>query len=135
MTGATDAPRDGVRVSSPTEEVNPRTVDIDVVSTLDLVRLINAEDQRVPELVARSLPTLAELVDVAARRVAAGGRVHYFGAGTSGRLGVLDAAELLPTFSLPPGVVIAHQAGGSAAFVRAVEDAEDDEGGADTGDV
>jgi N-acetylmuramic acid 6-phosphate etherase len=125
----------GIRVSSPTEEVNTRTTEIDLVSTLELVRLLNNEDRRVPDAVAAVLPTLAELVDVAASRVAGGGRVHYFGAGTSGRLGVLDAAELLPTFGVTDRVVIAHQAGGPAAFLHAVEDAEDDERGSDASDV
>jgi N-acetylmuramic acid 6-phosphate etherase len=125
----------GVRVSSPTEAVNPRTIDIDVVPTLDVVRLINDEDRIVPDTVARALPTIAALVDEAVRRVEAGGRVHYFGAGTSGRLGVLDAAELLPTFGLADDVLVAHQAGGPAAFLNAVEDAEDDDGGADTDGV
>lgn len=127
--------RAGVRVSSPTESVNARTVDIDVVPTLDLVRMINDEDRIVADAVAAVLPTLARLVDDAAARVEAGGRVHYFGAGTSGRLGVLDAAELLPTFGWSDDVVVAHQAGGAAAFLNAVEDAEDDDGGADTADV
>jgi N-acetylmuramic acid 6-phosphate etherase len=116
-----------VRVVSPTEQVNPRTVGIDEVSTLALVRLINDEDARVPGAVAATLPVLAELVDAAYERVRTGGRVHYFGAGTSGRLGVLDAAELLPTFGVVDDLVIAHQAGGSDAVVRAVEGAEDDE--------
>ena len=127
--------RAGVRVSSPTEEVNPATTDIDVVPTLELVRMLNHEDRRVPDAVAAVLPVLAELVDAAAARVAAGGRVHYFGAGTSGRLGVLDAAELLPTFGVGDDVVVAHQAGGAAAFLQAVEDAEDDDGGADAAGV
>lgn len=125
----------GIRVSSPTEEVNTRTTEIDLVPTLELVQLLNNEDRRVPTAVAAILPTLAELVDVAASRVAAGGRVHYFGAGTSGRLGVLDAAELLPTFGITDRVVVAHQAGGPAAFLHAVEDAEDDERGSDATDV
>ena len=125
----------GVRVSSPTEAVNPRTVDLDIVSTTELVRLINDEDRIVATAVANVLPTLASLVDDAAARVAAGGRVHYFGAGTSGRLGVLDAAELVPTFGLSDDVIVAHQAGGPAAFLNAVEDAEDDEGGFDAADV
>jgi N-acetylmuramic acid 6-phosphate etherase len=127
--------RAGVRVSSPTESVNVRTVDIDIVPTLELVRMINNEDRLVADAVAAVLPTLARLVDDAAARVAAGGRVHYFGAGTSGRLGVLDAAELLPTFGWSDDVVAAHQAGGPAAFLNAVEDAEDDDGGADTADI
>jgi N-acetylmuramic acid 6-phosphate etherase len=125
----------GIRVSSPTEEVNAATTEIDLVSSLELVRLLNNEDRQVPAAVAAILPTLADLVDVAASRVASGGRVHYFGAGTSGRLGVLDAAELLPTFGITDRVVIAHQAGGPAAFLHAVEDAEDDERGSDAADV
>lgn len=127
--------RTRVRVSSPTEQVNPATTDIDVVPTLELVELLNEQDALVPGAVAQVLPTLAGLVDAAAIRVSAGGRVHYFGAGTSGRLGVLDAAELLPTFGVPAGVVVAHQAGGPAAFLQAVEDAEDDEDGHDTAAV
>jgi len=127
--------RTRVRVSSPTEQVNPATTDIDVVPTLELVELLNEQDALVPGAVAQVLPTLAGLVDAAAIRVSAGGRVHYFGAGTSGRLGVLDAAEWLPTFGVPAGVVVAHQAGGPAAFLQAVEDAEDDEDGHDTAAV
>ena len=74
-----------VRVSSPTEHVNPRTENIDEIGTLEILRLINAEDALVPAAVAVLLPTLAELVDQAVVRIGAGGRVHYFGAGTSGR--------------------------------------------------
>ena len=128
--------RSRVRVTSPTELVNPRTTGIDDVPSLELVRMLNNEDRLVPEAVAAVLPNLARLVDEAVKRVSAGGRVHYFGAGTSGRLGVLDAAELLPTFGvMPDGVVVAHQAGGNAAFLQATEDAEDDEGGADANGV
>lgn len=121
---------DQVRVSSPTEDINPRTQNLDRVSTLEALTLINAEDALVPGAVVVLLPILAELVDRASERVRAGGRVHYFGAGTSGRLGVLDAAELLPTFGIEDDIVIAHQAGGSRALVRAVENAEDDESSA-----
>jgi N-acetylmuramic acid 6-phosphate etherase len=125
-----------VRVTSPTEEANPRTAHLDEVSTAELLRLLGDEDALVPAAVAAVRPQLAELVDEAVRRVRAGGRVHYFGAGTSGRLAVLDAAELPPTFGVDPGaVVVAHQAGGPAAFAAAVEDAEDDEGGRDAADV
>jgi N-acetylmuramic acid 6-phosphate etherase len=124
--------RPAIRVDSPTEEVNTRTIALDTVPTIDLVRLINDEDQTVPGAVAALLPELAALVDVAAARVSAGGRVHYFGAGTSGRFGVLDAAELLPTFGVADDVVVAHQAGGPVAFRTAVEDAEDAVTGADT---
>ncbi|MEV0398813.1 N-acetylmuramic acid 6-phosphate etherase [Actinoallomurus sp. NPDC050550] len=125
----------GIRVASPTEQVNTRTAELDAVSTLELVCLLHEEDRTVPDAVAVVLPRLAALVDDAAMRVTDGGRVHYFGAGTSGRLGVLDAAELLPTFGLPDDVVIAHQAGGAKALVRAVEDAEDEDHGADAADV
>lgn len=117
----------GIPVDSPTEERNPRTTELDSVTTLELVRLINDEDQQVPTVVAAALPRIADLVDAAAQRVAAGGRVHYVGAGTSGRLGVVDAAELLPTFNLEPGVVVAHLAGGPDAIVHAQENVEDDE--------
>lgn len=116
-----------IRVESPTEQINPRTADVDIVPTLELVTMLHAEDARVPAAVAETLPVLARVVDEATDRVRAGGRVHYFGAGTSGRLAVLDAAELLPTFSLDDGSVVAHQAGGESAFTRSVEEAEDDE--------
>ena len=121
---------DHVIVSSPTEDINPATDGIDLVDSLAVLRLINAEDALVPGAVAALLPVLALLVDEAVERVRAGGRVHYFGAGTSGRLGVLDAAELLPTFGIDDDVVLAHQAGGPRAFVSAVENAEDDEASA-----
>ncbi|WP_324650265.1 N-acetylmuramic acid 6-phosphate etherase [Georgenia sp. H159] len=125
MTRAESA-RWGVAVDSPTEERNPRTVDLDVVDTLELLGLINAEDQLVPGAVAATLPALARLVDGAAERVRAGGAVHYVGAGTSGRIAVVDAAELLPTFRLEEGVVTAHLAGGPPAIIRAAENVEDD---------
>jgi N-acetylmuramic acid 6-phosphate etherase len=125
----------GIRVDSPTETVNPRTVDLDTVPTIELVRLINDEDLLVPKSVSALLPELAALVDAAAERVAAGGRVHYYGAGTSGRLAVLDAAELLPTFSVANDVVVAHQAGGPGAFLTAVEGAEDTGDAADIVDL
>lgn len=111
--------------SLPTEGRNPRTQGIDEASTLGLLRMLNAEDAEVPPAVAAVLPELARAVDLAVERVRAGGRVHYFGAGTSGRLGVLDAAELVPTFNTPPDLVVAHHAGGAPALLRAVEDVED----------
>jgi N-acetylmuramic acid 6-phosphate etherase len=125
-----------IRVVSPTETVNPRTGAIDEASTVELLRLLNAEDARVPAAVEAVLPQLAALVDEAVRRVSAGGRVHYFGAGTSGRLAVLDAAELPPTFGVDPDtVVVAHIAGGPSAFAAALEDAEDDDDGRDAAGV
>ena len=99
---------------------------IDRVSTEDALRMLNAEDRLVAPAVTAVVPDLARLVDEAAIRIRAGGRVHYFGAGTSGRLAVLDAAELLPTFGLGD-VVVAHHAGGTAALVEAIEDVEDSE--------
>ncbi|MGH3319521.1 MAG: N-acetylmuramic acid 6-phosphate etherase [Streptosporangiaceae bacterium] len=115
------------RVNSPTERRNPRTLDIDMLPTIEVLRLINAEDAVVPTAVADALPDLAKAVDVAVAALAAGHRVHYFGAGTSGRLGTMDAAELPPTYAIEPGRVVAHHAGGPEALDRALEDVEDDE--------
>jgi N-acetylmuramic acid 6-phosphate etherase len=114
-------------VSSRTEERNWRTVDIDLVSTEQMLRLLNAEDATVAGAVAAAIPALAAVVDRVVERLRAGGQVHYFGAGTSGRIGVLDAAEVIPTFGLKPGVFVAHHAGGDFALGTAVEGAEDDE--------
>jgi N-acetylmuramic acid 6-phosphate etherase len=114
-------------VSSRTEERNWRTVDIDVVPTEEVLRLLNAEDAMVAGAVASVLPELATVVDLVVERLRAGGQVHYFGAGTSGRIGVMDSAEVIPTFGLEPGVFVAHQAGGAYALSTAVEGAEDDE--------
>lgn len=114
-------------MTSPTEARNPKTARIDQLSTIDMLRLINAEDQTVADAVAEVLPDLAKAVDLAAAALANGRRLHYFGAGTSGRLAVLDAAELRPTFGLEPGRVVAHVAGGPGALVNPVEGAEDDE--------
>jgi N-acetylmuramic acid 6-phosphate etherase len=114
-------------VASRTEERNWRTVDIDLVSTEEVLRLLNAEEATVAGAVASVLPALATVVDQVVERIRAGGQVHYFGAGASGRLGAADAAEVVPTFGLEPGVFVAHQAGGEHALGTAVEDAEDDE--------
>lgn len=122
-----DADLELIRVTAPTEERNPRTHDIDVVPTLEMLTLLNAEDALVPPAVAKALPQLAELVDRAVDRVRAGGRVHYFGAGTSGRVAVMDAAELLPTYGLGEETVLAHHAGGDTALSRPVESIEDSE--------
>jgi N-acetylmuramic acid 6-phosphate etherase len=113
-------------VSSRTEERNWRTADIDVVPAEGILRMLNAEDAVVAGAVASVLPTLATVVDRVVERLRAGGRVHYFGAGTSGRIGVLDAAEVVPTFGLEPGIFVAHQAGGPQALGSAVEGVEDD---------
>ncbi|MGH3762515.1 N-acetylmuramic acid 6-phosphate etherase [Actinophytocola sp.] len=122
-------PRQAVHVDSPTERRNPRTTDLDQLSTLDLLRSINAEDRLVPDAVAAALPALATAVDLAAEALRTGHRVHYVGAGTSGRMASLDAAELAPTYNAPPDWFVVHHAGGSSALHSAVEDAEDDEEG------
>lgn len=108
-----------------TERRNPRSTDLDSMSSLQVLRLMNSEDAVAVAAVGAALEPLADLVDRAVALVRAGGTVHYVGAGTSGRLGVLDAAELRPTFSLPEGVVTAHLAGGDRALVHAVEGGED----------
>lgn len=108
-----------------TESRHPESLQLHLMSTVDVLRLLSSEDRIAVEAAAAVLPQLAELVDAAAARLTQGGRVHYFGAGTSGRLGVLDAAELVPTFGTDPALVQAHIAGGEAAITRAVEDSED----------
>lgn len=109
----------------PTEGRNPRTLDVDTLPTLEVLRLINTEDATVPMVVASVLNEVARLVDISVESLRAGGRVHYFGAGTSGRLAVIDAAELPPTFGIW-GRVVAHHAGGPGALSQAVSDVEDD---------
>lgn len=109
-----------------TEAANPRSTSLDTMSTLGLLRAMNDEDQSVPLAVQRVLPEIGAAVEliVAARR--RGGRLIYLGAGTSGRVGLLDAVECPPTFGTDPGEVIGVIAGGAGAFVQAVEGAEDD---------
>src|SRR5262249_17826157 len=102
----------------PTEQRNPRTTDIDRLETREILPLINAEDATVPAAVAAALPRLAEAVDLAVAALGAGRRMHYFGAGTSGRLAVIDAAELPPTFGLAADRVVAHLAGGAHALTN-----------------
>jgi N-acetylmuramic acid 6-phosphate etherase len=106
---------------------NARTTEIDTVGTRELLGLLNAEDALVAGAVAAILPALAEVVDLAVLRVRGGGHVHYFGAGSSGRIGVLDAAEVVPTFGVDEGLFVAHHAGGENAVAHAVEGAEDRE--------
>lgn len=109
-----------------TEQRNPRTEALDRLSILELLQVMNDEDRRVPEAVGRVLPQIAQAVEGIAERLRRGGRLLYFGAGTSGRLGILDAAECLPTFNTPPEQVRGFIAGGAPALTRPVEGAEDD---------
>jgi N-acetylmuramic acid 6-phosphate etherase len=112
-------------VIAPTEERNPDTVDIDLAGTLDMLRMISAEDAKVPAAVHAVLPALAIAVDLATEALRGGHRIHYFGAGTSGRIAVMDAAELIPTYNIEPSTIVAHQAGGAEAVQRSVENVED----------
>lgn len=108
-----------------TEQRNPNTMNIDTLSTLDMVKLINQEDHRVADAVGLVTDKIAQAVDVIADRLAKGGRLIYCGAGTSGRLGILDAVECPPTYSTDPEMVQALMAGGYGAIFKAVEGAED----------
>lgn len=110
-----------------TEKANPATGEIDRMSPLEIVQVINAEDERVALAVRRVLPQIASAIEEIAARLRSGGRLIYAGAGTSGRLGALDASECPPTFNLAPDVVVACLAGGPTAFSRAHEDLEDSE--------
>lgn len=109
-----------------TEESNPFTNRIDIVSTSEMVRIINQEDARVATAVAVELDNIASAIDAIAARIQRGGRLIYIGAGTSGRLGMLDASECPPTFNASPEMVIALIAGGRSALTDAIEGAEDD---------
>ena len=115
--------------STLTEERNPLTRDIDTLPTLDMLTLINNEDQKVALAVREELPKIAIAVDAITARMQRGGRLIYIGAGTSGRLGVLDASECPPTFGTPPELVVGLIAGGPAALTEAIEGAEDDRDG------
>lgn len=109
-----------------TEYRNENTKDIDIISTLEMVKKINEEDKIVALAVEEELENIAKAVDLIAKHFLSGGKLFYFGAGTSGRLGVLDASECPPTFSVEPDMVQGIIAGGEAAFKTAVEGAEDD---------
>ncbi len=116
-----------------TEQDNPRTSGIDAASTLDAVRMINAEDGLVAGAVEKVLPEIAAAVDQIVERMRKGGRLFYIGTGTSGRLGVLDASEIPPTYGVPYELVQGIIAGGYAALYQATEASEDshEAGGAD----
>jgi N-acetylmuramic acid 6-phosphate etherase len=108
-----------------TEAFRAELADIDQLPTLDIARIMNGEDATVPTAVAAQLPSIAAAIDAIALRMARGGRLVYAGAGTAGRLGVLDASECPPTFATAPGEVIGLLAGGPQAMTEAVEGAED----------
>ncbi|MCR4338878.1 MAG: N-acetylmuramic acid 6-phosphate etherase [Gemmatimonadaceae bacterium] len=108
-----------------TERRNPRTAEIDLAGPLEIVDLINAEDRSVPDAVAGQREAIARAIEIAEQSFRAGGRLIYVGAGTSGRLGVLDASEIPPTFGAPPELVQGIIAGGPPALTRSQEGAED----------
>lgn len=108
-----------------TETRNPHTMELDTMSSLEIITEMNREDAVVPQAIAAELPQIAQAVDWVVAAFAAGGRLFYMGAGTSGRLGVLDASECPPTFGVPAEMVVGLIAGGDAAFLKAVEGAED----------
>ena len=127
MTGEPDAAmqHDQLLGMLATEQTNPATTNIDRSSPLDIVRLMNDEDAKVTVAVRQELPHIARAIEGIAARLRQGGRLIYMGAGTSGRLGVLDASECPPTFSVSPQLVIGKLAGGEGAFAQASEEAED----------
>jgi N-acetylmuramic acid 6-phosphate etherase len=109
-----------------TEGENPRTRGLDLMDVETLVALLASEQREAVEAVERATPAIAAAVRAIAERLRNGGTLHYFGAGTSGRIANLDASECPPTFGVPEGLVVAHIAGSPEALVRAVEGAEDD---------
>ncbi|TVX92536.1 N-acetylmuramic acid 6-phosphate etherase [Paenibacillus agilis] len=108
-----------------TEQQNENTRDIDLKSTIEILTLINQEDRKVPDVIAAIIPIIAESADAIVASFQAGGRLFYFGAGTSGRLGILDASECPPTYGTDPEMVQGIIAGGNEAVYRAIEGAED----------
>jgi N-acetylmuramic acid 6-phosphate etherase len=109
-----------------TEQVNPASEGIDALPTERILEIINGEDQKVALAVAKEIPAITKAVDAVVEAIRGGGRLFYIGAGTSGRLGVLDASECPPTFSADPGLVQGIMAGGEEALSRSTETSEDD---------
>lgn len=109
-----------------TEKSNPKTKNIDLMKTSEIVATINNEDKKAAKAVEKALPEIAKAVDIISQSFLNGGRLAYFGAGTSGRLGVLDASECWPTFSAPDGMITGFIAGGDYALKHSIEGAEDD---------
>jgi N-acetylmuramic acid 6-phosphate etherase len=108
-----------------TEQRNSRSQNIDALSTLDILKTINDEDNEVPAAVAKEIPYIAQAVELIAKSLKKGGRLLYFGAGTSGRIGILDASECPPTFGIPQDMIQGHIAGGRKAMFKAQEGVED----------
>lgn len=108
-----------------TEQSNPDTVDIDIKNGMEIAKLINDEDKKVAEAVAKVLPQIGTAIDKIADSLKTGGRMAYFGSGTSGRLGILDASEMPPTYGISPDIIQAYISGGEKAIRHAVENAED----------
>lgn len=116
---------------SPTEAENPQSAGLDLLTTPALVELLVADQRAAVDAALAQTQVIAQAVDEIARRLSRGGRLHYVGAGSSGRIATLDASEMPPTFGTPPEMVRAHIAGGSTALTSAVEGAEDDAGAGD----
>ncbi|HOP54463.1 MAG TPA: N-acetylmuramic acid 6-phosphate etherase, partial [Bacillota bacterium] len=108
-----------------TETQNPKTLQLDPLNSLEIGTLMNDEDKNVALAVEKELPNIAKAVDLIVASFKKGGRLFYVGAGTSGRLGVLDASECPPTFGVPYEMVVPIMAGGEGAFIKASEDVED----------
>jgi N-acetylmuramic acid 6-phosphate etherase len=109
-----------------TESINKQSRDIDLKPLPEILKIINAEDKKASAAVAKALPQIARAVRLIVKKLGSGGRLFYVGAGTSGRLGMLDAAECPPTYGVPPTTVQAIMAGGQRAFLQAAESDEDD---------
>ncbi len=110
-----------------TEQRNPNSVNIDISSTEEILRIINNDDKKIAFAVEEQIPYITKAVDIIVEALKNGGRLLYFGAGTSGRLGVVDASECPPTYGTPPGMIEGYIAGGKEAMFRAQEGAEDAE--------
>lgn len=108
-----------------TEQRNPNTYELDTMSPLEIITIMNQEDHKVMEAIKHELPKIAQVIEWCTQALKTGGRIIYLGAGTSGRLGLLDAAECPPTFGVDHNTVVGLLAGGADAFVKAVEGAED----------
>src|SRR5438270_3984278 len=122
-----EEPAAAIQLISSTEEANPKSANLDRLSAREIVQLFVAEEKSVEEGLRQCVDQLARAIELSANAIQGGGRIFYVGAGTSGRLGVLDAAEIPPTFGTPPDLIQAIIAGGSSALRRSIEAAEDDQ--------